>query len=715
MKVTNPVLTDGDYADPFVLKHNGIYYLYSTTPRIECWSSKDLVTWESQGMTLSDEVFPDLVPFAPEVTYWNGKFYMYTSPSGHGHYVLESASPTGPFEKCSPNIGLAIDGNVFIDNDGRWYFYWAGDEGIWGCEMPTPVTFGKPVLTGAFMHGWTEGPFVSRRGASYHMTLTGNHYLSAGYRINAAVSDSPLGPFVDNPLNPLLIATGGDVKGLGHSSSVRGPDLASTYMVYHNMNPDLTRHLDLDRQVWSKDLLWINGPSKWQPSPEAATFVCDWHDVQAMESGGWTTSGAFTDLGGQVLVEGPSAAWTSALTGDYFISEINLCSTSANGSLLVEWKEMTTQETQLLVRFCLEEGVAEISGPGVAEPASRHPLPAGIDLTKLQVVRFEYTNDHCVLYVNALPVFTIPVHTKAQLFPVCSSEGTELILGHSALANVTANGVDQTLPRTMPGTFIVASAGSGNSSVVTAEGLTFETFSSGAGESLIIPIAVQTTGDYDIAFTGEFSPDAVFSIGEGSAASLKQLSIGGGVGSARIHLDEGVSQLVVVGESGRAQITLCVSSLAEQKLLRNLDSQLAGSGKKLFGSVLPVDSKITARVQLDEGRNGDVLIRASQLSEGGEGGDVVLGRNFLIGYSIQFRQGKIRLARHSYDEKVLAEVAVSESSEYEIEVDLLGCRIKLVVNGQECIDHFDPFPILFGTLGLRAKNSQITLSAVSVN
>ena len=41
----NPIARDGDYADPFVLRHDDRYYLYSTTPVVDCWSSGDLLTW----------------------------------------------------------------------------------------------------------------------------------------------------------------------------------------------------------------------------------------------------------------------------------------------------------------------------------------------------------------------------------------------------------------------------------------------------------------------------------------------------------------------------------------------------------------------------------------------------------------------------------------------------------------------------------------------
>lgn len=265
----NPIQRAGDFADPFVLRHDGRYYLYCTNPDVRCWSSRDLVEWQLEGPTIEPDTFPGLVPFAPEVVYADGAFYMYTSPSGHGHFVLRSDAPTGPFRPISGNVGHAIDGNVFIDDDGRWYFYWAGDEGIWGCEMSSPTEFGEPVLTGVHMNGWTEGPFVSKRDGVYFMTLTGNHYLSSGYRIDAASSDDPLRGWLPDPANPILVGAGGPAVGLGHSSSVWGPDLVSTWLIYHNINPDASRDLDIDRQVWDGRQIEVLGPSTSAPAPAA--------------------------------------------------------------------------------------------------------------------------------------------------------------------------------------------------------------------------------------------------------------------------------------------------------------------------------------------------------------------------------------------------------------------------------------------------------------
>ena len=280
----NPIKKNGDFADPFVLRFNGIYYLYATNPDIRCWSSKDLVNWEFEGATIESDTFPQLVPFAPEVVYWNGDFYMYTSPSGFGHYVLKSKSPTGPFVKATENVGHSIDGSVFIDDDGQWYFYWADDTGILGCKMKSPTEFGEAVNTGAYMHGWTEGPFVVKKNGKYYMTYTGNHYLSKGYRVNIAVSDHPLTGYVDDKRNPILIHTEGIGVGLGHSCTVIGPNLQTEYIVYHNMNQDLTRDLNIDVIALDEAGGVVLGPTlEKQEAPKSADFFDYFENKESLE------------------------------------------------------------------------------------------------------------------------------------------------------------------------------------------------------------------------------------------------------------------------------------------------------------------------------------------------------------------------------------------------------------------------------------------------
>ncbi|WJH35705.1 glycoside hydrolase family 43 protein [Paenibacillus sp. CC-CFT747] len=261
---------DYGIGDPYILRFDGRYYLYCSTKDnrsgVKGWSSDDLVHWKYEGLVASDPLTTSA--YAPEVVYWNGYFYLYTSPAGNGHYVLRSESPTGPFEVQTGNLGLSIDGSVFIGDDGKWYFSHAGTEGIAMHPMKDPYTMepGK-TLPAAFLGGWTEGSTLIKRNDVYYLTFTGNHVFSKGYRVQYAVShDGPLDKYRVPDNNPVLIRTAGDFFGLGHSSTFLGPDLDSYYMVYHNLvgrsaeGPPV-RQMDFDRLVFNGDRMDVLGPT----------------------------------------------------------------------------------------------------------------------------------------------------------------------------------------------------------------------------------------------------------------------------------------------------------------------------------------------------------------------------------------------------------------------------------------------------------------------
>ena len=197
---SNPITVPNEFpidgvGDPFVLKHNGTFYLYSSqfdAPGFQYWTSTDLVNWSYGGLASSDPIVKD--GYAPEVVYWNGTFYMYTSPGGGGHYLLTSKSPGGPFTQFGGKLGGSIDGDVFIDDDGSWFFFDAGGDGLHASRMTSPASLGADVLLGGVQMGgqWTEGPTVFKRNGIYYLTSTGNHVLSKGYRVNAILAISPI-------------------------------------------------------------------------------------------------------------------------------------------------------------------------------------------------------------------------------------------------------------------------------------------------------------------------------------------------------------------------------------------------------------------------------------------------------------------------------------------------------------------------------------------
>ncbi|NLM54015.1 MAG: family 43 glycosylhydrolase, partial [Firmicutes bacterium] len=281
--------SDYGIGDPYVLRYNGRYYLYPSTkdgfPGVRVWVSEDLVNWSYAGYATEEPV--TTTAYAPEVVYSNGKFYMYTSPAGNGHYVLTSNSPLGPFELQTDNFGMTIDGSVFIDDDGQWYFTHAGTQGIIGHAMHDPLNVSPAGRTlNAYLGHWTEGSTIFKREGTYYMTYTGNHVFSPGYRINYSfATDEPLGSYITPRNNPIIINTTDNFFGLGHNSIVLGPNLDAYYIVYHNlvgrsMAGPPVRKMNIDRMAFNGKKLVVLGPTYFpQPVPELPDYFT-WIDEE---------------------------------------------------------------------------------------------------------------------------------------------------------------------------------------------------------------------------------------------------------------------------------------------------------------------------------------------------------------------------------------------------------------------------------------------------
>ena len=84
------------------------------------------------------------------------------------------------------------------DDDGSLYLFRAGNPSIYAHKLDRDGTVHEAhELFGTSMGHWTEGPGVFKRAGRYYITMTGNHLLSRGYRIDYAVSEKgPLGPWM---------------------------------------------------------------------------------------------------------------------------------------------------------------------------------------------------------------------------------------------------------------------------------------------------------------------------------------------------------------------------------------------------------------------------------------------------------------------------------------------------------------------------------------
>lgn len=266
--------------DPFVLRFDSKYYLYFTCGgrKMYAYESEDLIDFKlvkngilEEGVIYDydqDENHPESeTPFAPEVCYYDGFFYMIASPSGNGHYIFKSESPCGPFKCISKNLGRKIDGSFFLDSDQKIYIYGAFDDGIKIYSVSDDfMEIGKDetFIPNAKLGHWTEGPYMLKREGKYYLTYCGAHFLSKDYRVDYCMANDG-SDLMDassyKRKETVLISTEGDFYGLGHSCTVLGPDLDSYFMVYHNLT-DNGRYYNMSRLSFGPDGFILNGVRK---------------------------------------------------------------------------------------------------------------------------------------------------------------------------------------------------------------------------------------------------------------------------------------------------------------------------------------------------------------------------------------------------------------------------------------------------------------------
>jgi intracellular sulfur oxidation DsrE/DsrF family protein len=422
--ITNPLSLSDEWpgysiGDPFVLKYRGIFYLYSSTKDnsvgVKCWSSKNLVNWTYRGLCSTDPVTK--TAYAPEVTYWNGKFYMYTSPAGNGHFVLSSDSPTGPFVAITSNLGHVIDGSVFIDDDGKWYFYHADMSGIQGCPMPTPITIGSTTNLGArITNNWTEGPSIVKRNGVYYMIYTGNHVWSKGYRINYAMNSSgPLAQFESQDAqNPIVLSAEGAWTGLGHGSLFIGPDLDTYYITYHNIGSEgvPVRHLNFDRIAWDGTKMMVLGPTNYSQQAPLLPHAYDYFDRTEIGSGWSLSSGAKWSLSSDnALVQDSlfeTEEWNKALldstTLNNYTAEFNVSGNADNTANSLFGALFSYKDEQnfgvLMVNSAYKTLVVKFLQNNVWSAASSAVLPADFDFTKWHNLKIEKQDNRYRFYID---------------------------------------------------------------------------------------------------------------------------------------------------------------------------------------------------------------------------------------------------------------------------------------------------------------------------
>ncbi|HLL68298.1 MAG TPA: RICIN domain-containing protein [Micromonosporaceae bacterium] len=278
---TGNVAGDTGVHDPEVVKTpSGTYLLAATGNGISLKTSTDRITWRNAGSAFSGAV-SWAHPYtnnsnhlwAPDISYVNGRYYMYYSASTFGSRnsaIFLATSTTGAAGSWT-NQGLivsttnssnhnAIDPNLFIDG-GRWWLtygsFWTGIKMI-ELDPTTGRRTGTALHSLASNSGGIEAPTLIRRGNWYYLFVSFDaccRGAASTYRIMVGRSASVTGPFVDR--NGRAMISGGGNEILAGRGSIHGPghqavleDNDGYHLFYHWYANNNASHLGINRLGW---------------------------------------------------------------------------------------------------------------------------------------------------------------------------------------------------------------------------------------------------------------------------------------------------------------------------------------------------------------------------------------------------------------------------------------------------------------------------------
>lgn len=280
---------DSDYKDnihvhdPVVIRQNDTYYLFCTGWGISVFSSKNLKTWKEEKRIFEEppEWTEKVVPgfrghmWAPDISYYNGKYYLYYSVSAFakntsaiGLATNVTLDPTDPDFKWKdqgmivqsvPNRDLwnAIDPNLITDDQGYpWLCFGSFWEGLKLVKLiPNRTALSEPqewytVAKRKRSHfiddkdpgdAALEAPFVFKKDTLYYLFVSWDYCCrgkESTYKIVVGRSKDVTGPYLDKDGKSMAKGGGSLVldgnehwPGVGHCSTYTfdGKD----YLIFH--------------------------------------------------------------------------------------------------------------------------------------------------------------------------------------------------------------------------------------------------------------------------------------------------------------------------------------------------------------------------------------------------------------------------------------------------------------------------------------------------
>ncbi len=229
--IAQQLVMRGDYPDPSVVKIGNTYWASATTsnwaPGYPLLKSTDLVNWQNAGYVFPK--LPDWADFylwAPEITYENGRVYIYYAAHKKGGNlcvgIASADRPEGPYRDHGPIICQevgSIDAFPMRDEAGKLHMVWKEDAN--SVNKPTPIWIQelneeRTALVGpkkelfrnteAWEANLVEGVSMVRRGDYFYAFYAAAGCCGAGctYQTGVARSRSLHGPWEKYAKNPVL-------------------------------------------------------------------------------------------------------------------------------------------------------------------------------------------------------------------------------------------------------------------------------------------------------------------------------------------------------------------------------------------------------------------------------------------------------------------------------------------------------------------------------
>ncbi|MBN2264080.1 MAG: glycoside hydrolase family 43 protein [Prolixibacteraceae bacterium] len=301
--IDNPLKTDefyspiiqGCYPDPAITRRGNDYFLvhssFAMFPGVPIFHSTDLVNWKQIGHVLDrtsqlkvEDCGISAGVYAPAIKYNpnNKMFYMITTQfsGGFGNIVVKT---NDPFKGWSDPYKLkfnGIDPSLFFDDDGKAYVVHndAPDQGkelynghrvikIWDYDVENDQVIegtDKIIVDGGVDLSkkpiWIEAPHIYKKDGKYYLMCaeggTGGWHSEVIFK-----SDSPRGPYVPAPSNPILTQRhfpadrDNKVDWAGHADLVEGPD-GKYYGVFLAVRPNEENRVNTGRETFILPVDW---------------------------------------------------------------------------------------------------------------------------------------------------------------------------------------------------------------------------------------------------------------------------------------------------------------------------------------------------------------------------------------------------------------------------------------------------------------------------